>query len=80
MTEDLVGRLDAHNSGENRSTNKRGPWTYIFVRNFDSQDEARTFERYLKSNRNKSHILKKYSEFFRFGVYPDEASRAVGAG
>jgi len=79
-TMDLIGRLTNHNKGLNRSTNGRGSWSYIFVRPFESQKEAQQFERYLKSNRNKKHILKKFSLYSRFGVYPDVASRAVGAG
>jgi len=75
-TMDLIGRLNNHNQGLNRSTNRRGPWSYIFVRPFESQKEAQQFERYLKSIRNKKHILKKFSIYFRFGVYPDK----VGAG
>src|SRR5260221_6321914 len=77
-TMDLIGRRTNHNKGLNRSTNGRGPWRYIFVRPFESQKDAQQFERYLKFNRNKKHILKKFSLYFRFGVYPDVASPAVG--
>ena len=63
-TADLIERLKYHNSGWNRSTNDRGPWKYIFMREFDNMAQARKFEFHLKKLRRKSYILSKYSEYF----------------
>src|SRR5690606_19011693 len=63
-TADLSERLKYHNSGWNRSTNGRGPWKYIFVREFDNMDQAREFEFHLKKLKRKAYILSKYSEYF----------------
>ena len=63
-TTDLIDRLKYHTSGWNRSTNGRGPWKYIFIREFDNMDQAREFEFHLKKLRRRAYILSKYSEYF----------------
>jgi predicted GIY-YIG superfamily endonuclease len=69
-TADLLGRLSDYNEDPN-SSKGLGPWSYIFVRPFESEKEARQFERYLNRNRGKLHVLKEFSVYFRFGVCPD---------
>ena len=64
LSSDLVNRLDGHNKGLNKSTAKRGPWRYIFLRQFDNKSDARAFEIYLKKTRNKIYIRLEFSEFF----------------
>jgi putative endonuclease len=64
LSSDLVNRLDGHNTGLNKSTAKRGPWRYIFLRHFDNKSDARVFEIYLKKTRNKIYIRSEFSEFF----------------
>jgi putative endonuclease len=63
-TEDLEKRLIFHNKGWNRSTKGRGPWKYVFIREFETAEEARVFEFHLKKLRRKSYILSKYKEYF----------------
>ena len=63
-TNDLVERLRAHNSGWNKSTMGRGPWSYIFQKWFASLEEAVKFEKQLKKLRNKLYISRKYSSNF----------------
>jgi len=41
---DLARRLDGHNKGINKSTARRGPWRYIFLRPFEDETDARRFE------------------------------------
>ena len=57
-------RLKYHNNGWNRSTKGRGPWKYIFLREFPNSEEARAFEFHLKKLRRKSYVLKKYAKYF----------------
>ena len=61
---DLEIRLDGHNKGLNKSTRGKGPWKFIFIRNFDSRSEALNFERYLKKLKNKHYIRVKFNEYF----------------
>ncbi len=63
-TTELIERLKSHNNGRNRSTRGRGPWKYIFLREFDTAHEAREFEFHLKKLRRKDYILSKYHEYF----------------
>jgi len=63
-TADLERRLDGHNKGLNVSTRNRGPWKFIFVKSFETQNEARDFESYLKKMRNKDFIKRQFLEYF----------------
>ena len=61
---DLSERLNHHNNGWNRSTKGRGPWKYIFLREFATAEEAREFEFHLKKLRRKAYMLSKYKQYF----------------
>ena len=61
---ELERRLEGHNTGLNKSTKGRGPWKYIFIREFASKKEALSFELHLKKTRNKNYIKEKFSEYF----------------
>jgi putative endonuclease len=61
---DLAERLNHHNKGWNLSTRGRGPWKYIFLREFGNAEEAREFEFHLKKLRRKPYILSKYKQHF----------------
>ena len=63
-TNKLEKRLTYHNEGKNVSTKNKGPWKYIFIRPFDSKEEAAKFERYLKRCRNKQYIMRAYTQWF----------------
>ena len=61
---ELDRRLEGHNNGLNKSTRGRGPWKFIFIREFSSKSEALAFERYLKRTRNKEYIHTRFKEYF----------------
>lgn len=68
---DLIGCIARHN-GIDRYSKKKGEWSFIFVRPFDSEPEARRFEKYLQKNLDKPEVLKKFEMYFRYQVYPGE--------
>gem|GEM_PF-850262 len=61
---ELERRLEGHNNGINTSTRGRGPWKFVFVREFSTKEEALSFEQYLKKTRNKTFITQKYVQYF----------------
>ena len=77
FTTELIGRLDAHNNGLNRSTIAGRPWHYIFQRPFDKETDARLFENYLKRTRNKQYIRLVFAQHrFESCCRPDSARRS----
>jgi len=48
-TSDLKKRLESHNSGANKHTNKFKPWKVMWYCSFLSEQKAIAFEKYLKS-------------------------------
>ncbi|HPN84930.1 MAG TPA: GIY-YIG nuclease family protein [Victivallales bacterium] len=61
FTEDLRKRLDDHNSGKCKHTQKYRPWLLVFYAAFKDKQRAYDFEKYLKSGSghsfSKRHIL-----------------------
>lgn len=51
-------RLVAHNNGKTRSTKYYKPFKLVYTKEFDTRNEARDFERYLKIRSNKEKLLK----------------------
>ncbi len=49
FTTDLSKRIEDHNSGKSRHTNKFKPWFIVTYTAFSSELRARKFERYLKT-------------------------------
>lgn len=49
MSDELDRRLVEHNSGKNQSTKAFKPWLLIHKESFDSREDARVREKYLKS-------------------------------
>ncbi len=49
FTTDLEQRLNEHNSGKSRHTNKFRPWELVSYSMFESEEKARSFEKYLKT-------------------------------
>ena len=47
-THNLVQRYKAHNSGESIHTKKYRPWKLVMYLAFDSETQARDFEKYIK--------------------------------
>ncbi len=49
MTNDLKRRLKQHNSNQVLSTKAYSPWSMVHNEKFDTREEARRREKYLKS-------------------------------
>ena len=49
ITSDVASRLESHNAGLTRSTCRDRPWRKLVVIEFDEQQPACAFERYLKT-------------------------------
>ncbi len=49
MTENIVNRLESHNSGASLHTNKFKPWKIIWYCVFNNKNKAALFEKYLKT-------------------------------
>jgi predicted GIY-YIG superfamily endonuclease len=49
VTSDPQTRLQAHNDGLSRHTAARRPWRFLVVIEFDQEQPALEFERYLKT-------------------------------
>lgn len=61
-TNDIKRRLNEHNSGNSEYSRKYKPWSIIKLEQFNTSQEARTRERYLKSGvgRKEMKALFKY--------------------
>jgi putative endonuclease len=49
ITKDLGRRLSEHNSGKNKSTKSKMPWTLVYSEECYDRIEARVREKYFKS-------------------------------
>jgi predicted GIY-YIG superfamily endonuclease len=58
-TSDLKARLTKHNAGEVSHTSKYGPWRIKTYLGFDDADQARDFERYLKTGSGRAFAKKR---------------------
>ena len=59
-TNDLIARLDKHNSNKGAKSTKGYKWLLIYSKKFKSKKEAMSFEYKLKKNRTKrKEILEK---------------------
>ena len=56
QTNNLELRVDTHNKGVSRYTNKRGPWKLIYSEEFASRSEALKREMFLKSGKGRELI------------------------
>jgi len=56
LTNDVDRRLHEHNSGYNRSTKGKGPFTVLQTERFATRQEARTRERWLKSGQGREFL------------------------
>lgn len=53
-TKDLKARLYVHNSGGSKHTSKYRPWVIAWYCAFRTMEDARSFEKYLKSGSGKA--------------------------
>lgn len=49
LSENVDKRLKAHNEGQNKSTKPYIPWRVVHLEEYETRNEARTREKYLKS-------------------------------
>jgi len=59
QTNHLESRIKHHNSNKNFTTKNKGPWKLIFHKEFESISEAMSFEKKIKSVKNKDYLLNK---------------------
>jgi putative endonuclease len=57
-------RVNDHNTNRANFTRFKGPWILIFLRDFNSKEEALKFERELKRIKNKNYIRTAFADFF----------------
>ena len=56
---DLKSRLRLHNSGQVKSTKPHLPWRLVWYGAFETGEEAKAFERYLKTGSGKAFAYKR---------------------
>ena len=61
MTNNINRRLREHNKGKSKSTAFYKPWKLFFQENFETSEEARQREKFLKSGQGRQLIRKKWS-------------------
>ena len=59
LTNDLDRRLKEHNAGKNKSTKPYRPWKIVYKEKFETKEEARERELYLKSGVGREYLIKK---------------------
>ena len=59
FTHDVKVRLSAHNSGFVTATKPRRPWHLVWYCAFNTEREAKDFEKYLKSGSGKAFAYKR---------------------
>ena len=59
MSQDVSKRLLQHNAGKTRSTKAYAPWRLIHTEEFETREEARSREVYLKSGFGRTWIKEK---------------------
>ena len=64
MTSDIERRVKEHNSGSNRSTRSRVPFTLFYSEQCASPREAREREKYLKSGQGRDFLKLQASKPF----------------
>ena len=58
LTQNINQRLDQHNKGKTKSTKAFRPWKLLYYESFNSREEARKREKYLKSGIGRELINK----------------------
>ncbi|MFH1119727.1 MAG: GIY-YIG nuclease family protein [Bacteroidota bacterium] len=58
MTQNIIARLNEHNSGRNFSTSPYRPWKLVYTKQFSDAVAARNWEKYLKSGSGREMLNK----------------------
>lgn len=61
IAKNVSRRLKEHNSGKTKSTKGFRPWKLFFVEEYESAEEARLKEKFLKSGDGRKYIKDKWS-------------------
>jgi len=61
-TSDLKRRLREHNEGKNISTRNRRPFKLIYAEEYETLDEARKREKYLKTRSGRRELKKIFND------------------
>lgn len=64
-TSDVDQRLRAHNEGLSRHTSRHRPWRTLVVIEFDEQEPALKFERYLKTGSGREFSRRHFRQTVR---------------
>jgi len=56
QTDNLARRIDAHNKGLSRYTNKRGPWKLVYSEELNTRTDALKREKFLKSGKGREFL------------------------
>ena len=72
VTSDVASRLRAHNAGLSPHTSRNRPWKTLVVIEFDDEEPALAFERYLKTGSGREFAR----HHFRQTVSPLRAARS----
>jgi len=59
MTQNLVKRLEEHNSGKSCYTKRGTNWKMVYSKTFDSSEEARKREKYFKNTAGKEWLKRR---------------------
>jgi predicted GIY-YIG superfamily endonuclease len=73
VTANVEGRLRDHNDGLSRHTSRHRPWRTLVVIEFDEEEPALKFERYLKSGSGREFARR----HFRQAVPPTPAAGSM---
>lgn len=56
MTENIERRIYEHNSGKCKSTKPYRPWVLVLTKSFGTRQEARDYEKWLKSGIGREYL------------------------
>ena len=68
VTSDVDLRLRAHNDGVSPHTSRHRPWRRLVVIEFDEEEPARRFERYLKSGSGREFARRHFRQTVRLAT------------
>jgi len=74
VTSNVDLRMRAHNEGLSRHTSRHRRWRTLVVIEFDEEEPALRFERYLKSGSGREFARRHFRQTVRFEKRPAEAS------
>jgi putative endonuclease len=57
-TQDLMQRLEKHNTGKTGYTATKQPWSLVYQEGFDTKTDAMKREKFLKAQKNRDFYVK----------------------